>query len=155
MARHYRPGGLGAMIDLYEDEIRDFLGFFHTINTEAYLLERPEQTEYLRSIQMIMRHIIRAAYGYANGIRSALGEPLTTEQPVELESPEEAARSLEEAFRYTEEGLLDKWGMTEEELDKTSMMATWGVPYSLEQMLEHAIVHIMRHKRQIQRILIK
>jgi len=29
----------------------------------------------------------------------------------------------------------------------------WGAVYDLEQLLEHAIVHVLRHRRQIERFL--
>jgi hypothetical protein len=32
-------------------------------------------------------------------------------------------------------------------------VSRWGEPYTVEQMLEHAVVHPMRHRFQLQRIL--
>ena len=39
------------------------------------------------------------------------------------------------------------------EIEKIKMPTPWGTTYTLEQMLEHAIVHILRHRRQIERLL--
>jgi len=33
------------------------------------------------------------------------------------------------------------------------MKTSWGENYDFEQLLEHAIVHILRHRRQIERLL--
>jgi hypothetical protein len=33
------------------------------------------------------------------------------------------------------------------------MDSRWGMRYNLEQMMEHAIVHILRHRRQIERLI--
>jgi hypothetical protein len=43
--------------------------------------------------------------------------------------------------------------MTDEEIMAVSMKVRWGPTYDLEQLLEHAIVHILRHRRQIERFL--
>lgn len=43
-----------------------------------------------------------------------------------------------------------------EEFDQAKKINTkWGQQYDVEQMLEHAIVHILRHRRQIKNALIK
>jgi hypothetical protein len=39
--------------------------------------------------------------------------------------------------------------MTEEEISATLMETHWG-SYNIEMMFEHAIVHILRHRRQIE-----
>jgi hypothetical protein len=30
------------------------------------------------------------------------------------------------------------------------MMTSWGQLYDIEQLMEHAIVHVLRHRRQIE-----
>lgn len=36
--------------------------------------------------------------------------------------------------------------------DSLKIKASWGQVYDIEQMTEHAVVHILRHKRQIEKI---
>jgi hypothetical protein len=31
----------------------------------------------------------------------------------------------------------------------------WGVDYNIDQLFEHAIVHVLRHRRQIEKFLLK
>jgi len=33
-------------------------------------------------------------------------------------------------------------------------MSQWGEPYTVEQMLEHALVHPMRHRIQLERLMV-
>ena len=41
-----------------------------------------------------------------------------------------------------------------EEMDNNKKMTVrWGQQYDAEQLLEHAIVHILKHRRQIQRFI--
>jgi uncharacterized damage-inducible protein DinB len=54
-------------------------------------------------------------------------------------------------LEYTAQTLEGRWEMTDEEIEKIIMQAGWGVTYNLEQLLEHAIVHILRHRRQIEK----
>jgi len=57
------------------------------------------------------------------------------------------------ALNYTAAALEDKWAMSEDESERVTMPTPWGTTYTLEQMLEHAIVHILRHRRQIERLI--
>jgi len=54
---------------------------------------------------------------------------------------------------YTSETLQDKWELTNEEIMKVKMIVRWGPQYDLEQLLEHAVVHILRHRRQIEKFI--
>ncbi|TCD21112.1 hypothetical protein EZ456_19410 [Pedobacter psychrodurus] len=63
---------------------------------------------------------------------------------------------LQEALKYNEEFFSRNPSITVEELDQSRKISTkWGQQYDVEQMLEHAIVHILRHRRQIKNALIK
>jgi hypothetical protein len=41
---------------------------------------------------------------------------------------------------------------TDDGIQSIVIQSGWGVPYDLEQLLEHAIVHILRHRRQIEKL---
>jgi len=45
--------------------------------------------------------------------------------------------------------------MTDEEIESIIIPSRWGVTYNLEQLLEHAIVHILRHRRQIEKFMLQ
>jgi hypothetical protein len=56
---------------------------------------------------------------------------------------------------YTVETLEGRWEYSDEQVSAVCINSRWGVQYDMEQMLEHAIVHILRHRRQIERFLEK
>jgi hypothetical protein len=56
---------------------------------------------------------------------------------------------------YTAETLEGRWEYSDEQVGAVRINSRWGVQYDMEQMLEHAIVHILRHRRQIERFLEK
>jgi hypothetical protein len=58
---------------------------------------------------------------------------------------------LDKMLAYTSETLHDKWEYADEEIMKVKMIVRWGTQYDLEQLLEHAVVHILRHRRQIEK----
>src|SRR5262249_13131791 len=105
-----------------------------------------------RSIQTVMRHVVRAGYGYATMIRAAFGDDATRRE-IPLATPPEVRVQLAEMMAFNEETLADKWELSDEQIQAVEIPARWGPTYDLEQLLEHAIVHVLRHRRQIERFL--
>ena len=57
-------------------------------------------------------------------------------------------------FEYTVETFEDKWHLTYGELMNTIIKTSWST-YDLEAITEHAIVHILRHRLQIEKMVSK
>jgi hypothetical protein len=76
----------------------------------------------------------------------------STRPPRELFSQKESAARLDAMLEYTAQTLEGRWVMSDDEIDNSVIHARWGVTYDLEQLLEHAVVHILRHRRQIERL---
>lgn len=105
-----------------------------------------------RSVQTIMSHVVRSGYGYADYIREQFS--ITSTRPESrLLSRQESLEQLEAALRYTVQTLDGRWEMSDEEINKTVINSRWGVVYNVESLLEHAIVHILRHRRQIEKFI--
>jgi uncharacterized damage-inducible protein DinB len=154
MSKTLRKGGVGAMMDEYERAAADLSTILRRISDEEFERVRDLETqdEGCRSIQTIMHHVVRAGYGYASYIREAFGEePNRPDLP--LGKRQEALDRLEVMLAYTSATLEGKWEMSDEQITSVRMASRWGVVYDLEQLLEHAIVHILRHRRQIERFL--
>lgn len=150
----YRQGPVGALMDEYERAVAEFLSILDGITDEEYQRIRDTKTEDedCRSIQTIMTHVIRAGYGYAGYMRTAWGkEPVIrwSETIPRAQVPVEVRKMLD----YTIETLDSKWNMTEQEATEMKMQVRWGPVYDFEQLFEHAIVHVLRHRRQIGRFL--
>ncbi|HEX7078115.1 MAG TPA: DinB family protein [Candidatus Eisenbacteria bacterium] len=154
MSRIFRRGGVGAMMDEYERAAAELPGLLLRISDEEFERVRDLETpdENCRSIQTVMRHVVRAGYAYASDIRTAFGtETQRTDVPLakRLEVPDRIAAML----AYTAATLEGKWEMPDAEITALKIHTPWGSVYDLEQMLEHAIVHVLRHRRQIERFL--
>jgi uncharacterized damage-inducible protein DinB len=151
--KDFRKGILGALMDEYERAAEDLLQVLSTIDSASYEQVIDENgSEYDRSIQAIMKHVVSSGYGYANYLRKLWSLPITNPS-AELQSRDEAIASVQKVLAYTSETLEDRWTLSEEETDNTTFVVSWGVTYNIEQILEHAVVHILRHRRQLQKIL--
>ncbi|RZL62393.1 MAG: hypothetical protein EOO93_08955 [Pedobacter sp.] len=89
-------------------------------------------------------------------MENAIG--LTTERPARLHFDyiDQHISRLKEAMVYTENVFIQNPNIPLEEFDPSKKInARWGQQYDVEQMMEHAIVHILRHRRQIENALIQ
>src|SRR5712692_3591873 len=99
MAKTYRSGGLGALMDEYERAAAELINLLRTVDEAGFVTEYPQEGENCRSIQKIMRHVARAAYGYVNNIRVAFNVPVIP-LPTNLEDKNESIVCLEKALNY-------------------------------------------------------
>jgi hypothetical protein len=99
--------------------------------------------------------VVSAGYGYACYIRKSRGQAVQFPEKITRQSAREYVNDLEEMFRFT---LSTFDGIRDDELEMHNndkkMLVSWGQLYDIEQLTEHAIVHILRHRRQIERFMI-
>jgi len=106
----------------------------------------------------ILIHVLRSGYGYATWIRDVLGLPKIerTGDPKSLAGREAFLRAFEELREYFVRALEP---LTDGDIDgpvagqpPPHFKSRWGEDYGIEQMLEHAICHHLRHRRQLERM---
>jgi uncharacterized damage-inducible protein DinB len=153
MTKTYRTGPLGALVDEYERAAAELSGILRGIDDADFDLLRDTKTsdEDCRSIQTIMSHVVRSGYGYANRARKALSVPVEDYESRML-SRSESLTQLDSMLAYTARTFDDRWHYTNDQILEIQTHSQWG-PENLEQLLEHAIVHVLRHRRQIDRFL--
>ncbi|HYJ47327.1 MAG TPA: DinB family protein [Pyrinomonadaceae bacterium] len=154
MMKSYRSGAVGALMDEYERAAEELKRLVERIPDEDFVrvVDAETKDEDCRSAQTIMSHVVRAGYGYADYVREQLAIASTRPQP-RLLSREEALEQLEAALGYTTETLEGRWEMSDEEISAIDIHTRWGAHYDLEGLLEHAIVHILRHRRQLEKFI--
>jgi uncharacterized damage-inducible protein DinB len=154
MMKAYCKGAIGALMDEYELAASELMLFVEQISEDQFIRIADTQTkdEDCRSIQTILTHVVRAGYGYADYIRDSFSIA-TTRPATRLFSRQEAVAELDAMVNYAAQTLDGKWEMADEEIEGIAIHSRWGVVYTLEQLLEHAIVHTLRHRRQIERFL--
>lgn len=156
MKRTYRSGAVGALLDEYERAASELLAIIDSINDSEFELVRDPHTsdEHCRSVQTIMSHVVHSGFGYANSIRKACSMP-EEDSTFRILSRSESTAGLVRMMKYTADTLNDKFGFTDDQMMAVKMVNAWGQTYDMEQRLEHAIVHILRHRRQVDRFLLR
>lgn len=150
-------GAVGAILDEYERAIKDLKKVLKTITQEELLaiVDVTTTDEYCRSIQTILAHVVRSGYGYAIYVRKFHGENLDFKEAQFLNSAKEYSKALDKMFDYNVQLFADYPNLALEEFDNDKKVPVrWGQRYDVEQLFEHAIVHILRHRRQIERFLV-
>lgn len=155
MTKTFRQGAIGALLDEYEKAIADLKEVITTIPDEVLtvIVDPHTADENCRSVQTILSHVVSSAYGYATSIYNLKGHPLKRPDKTFHVTVQAYIEDLTNAFDFTVK-VLHRFSDNElEEFDdELKIKAGWGQVYDVEQMAEHAIVHVLRHRRQIERI---
>ncbi len=109
--------------------------------------------ENCKSIHTILSHVVSSGYGYATSIHNLKGHNIQRPDKTFHLTIKEYLADLTNVFIFTENILLNFTDSELEQNDNSLKIKTvWGQLYDIEQLTEHAIVHILRHKRQIEKI---
>jgi len=151
-------GAIGALLDEYEKSIVELKAAISDVSAKDLMeiVDHQTKDKDCRSIQTILSHVVGAGYTYVIEIRKSLGETLAYKDKTLLLSVKEYEMALDEMFVYNEQLFQDYPNIELEAYEANKKMKVrWGQLYDVEQILEHAIVHILRHRRQIERFKIK
>ena len=150
----YRKGAIGSLMDEYEKAAFELKSVLQNVGTDDYLRIVEGESEHCCSIEVIMNHVVRAGYGYSNYIRDAL---LMDANPVEdRKIPQsEIGAEIDKMLAYTAAIFEGERRITDEEMENVYFKTRWEITYNIDQLFEHAIVHVLRHRRQIQKFLLR
>ena len=124
------------------------------VSAEDYSRIVEGESEHCRSIEVIMNHVVRAGYGYSKYIRDALSMDALPVEDRQIPQTE-IGGEIDKMLAYTAEIFEGERQITDEEMENIYFKTRWGVTYNIDQLFEHAIVHILRHRRQIEKFLLK
>lgn len=154
MRESFREGAVGALLDEYERAARQLRRLVAHLSEEdaARVVDAETGDADCRSVQTIMSHVVNAGYGYADLLRRTFSVA-SARPPRSLLSHQESLEQLDAALAYTAETLEGRWLMSHEEMAAAVIQSGWGVRYDVEQLLEHAVLHVLRHRRQIEKFM--
>jgi len=156
MLKTYREGAVGALLDEYERAILDLKKVIKLIpDSSLPEIIDPETTdENCKTVQAILSHVVAAGYGYATSIHNLKGHNAVRPDKTFHSSVNEYLLDLTELFSFTEHVFKEiKDAELEQPDNSLKILSSWGQRYDIEQLTEHAIVHILRHRRQIEKAL--
>lgn len=151
MTKTYRQGAIGALLDEYERALLDLsktISYFSDTALTATINDV--------SVQSILSHVVRSGYAYALYIQKLLGEQNSIPNLIYRKTVSEYQNDLTAFLIFTENVLkIFSDNQLEECNNEKKITTSWGQVYDIEQMMEHAIVHILRHRRQIEKFKIE
>lgn len=151
-----RHGAVGALLDEYARAIKELQKLIETIPGEVLtrIIDPHTHDENCRSVQSILTHVVSAGFGYATSIYNLKGHNAVRPDKVFHREAGAYINDLDKVFAFTEHVFA---GVKDHELEEYNealkIRTSWGQHYDREQLMEHAIVHILRHRRQIAGIL--
>lgn len=147
----YKYNGARSMALLHEKYLKSLLQTWREAKGKNINLPKTDDSDY-QSLDTLLRHILRASRGYMIWICDKLNLP-----DPEIEKVPEAENINREAEMYLTH-LLDKWrlplaNVEEDRFHKPTYTSRWGVEYCIDAMLEHAVMHPIRHEFQIRNLI--
>ena len=154
LARPGLAGAMGALMDEYARAADELCRVVETLPAARFERAVESRDPSTTSLREVCRHVAGAARRYSDYIRKARGLEHVDRfelEPDRLLGPADLRPRLGEALRYTEGALEGLYDASEETVAAIRFEVRWGPVYDPEMLLEHAIVHLLRHRRQIQR----
>ena len=146
-------GSLRAILDEYARALRDLDAVVRPLSQPTFVAHSTFSDKEYPDLRAIMGHVIGAAHVYVDYMDDAISgtDRGRRSRTYGHDTPGQAMDSAWEAFGRMVEflGTIKAYG--DDDLGKTQFVTRWNQRYDLEQMLEHAIVHILRHRRQVER----
>jgi hypothetical protein len=140
--------GAEAMVRLHDSEMRRFFAEWETALSRGVVLPKSEDPD-TASLAHLMRHVLSSACSYMEWICRVLELPDPKLDPVP--EAKDIARLAEESLSK----VLHRWALPLVEVEEDRFFrpgypTRWGLDVCVESMLEHAIVHPMRHRYQLE-----
>ena len=147
----FKSNAVRSCVELHETELNRFYQVWRAFRASGTALPPTSDPNY-ESADHLGGHVLRAARNYLTWIGDTVQRPVTD---VDLDNDTVSVAGKGRAFL---EEVLAAWRrhlalVDDQELTDITRKSRWGVDHTVEQMLEHAVVHPMRHRLQLERLL--
>lgn len=146
-------GWVGALLDEYQKAIEEYKTVLNTLSQAQYTTEINENKadKHCLSAQTVTNHILLSGYGYLYMIAKQFGDlPYERKKEVDVATIQAACKELDALLQHSEERLSHKVNISDADILNNIIKTPWGQNFDIDQMLEHAVMHIIRHRRQIE-----
>ncbi len=147
----YSYAGARAMVILHERHLRSFLATWKRAKAAGVVLPVTTDPSYV-SLEAVLAHVCRAARGYMTWMCDVLDLPDPGIRPAPTADTVEA--DVDEFVEH----LLERWrtplaSVTEDRFEHPEFDSRWKTKYCIDAMLEHAVMHPIRHEFQLAQLL--
>jgi hypothetical protein len=147
----YKSRAVRALVLLHDEHLRRFLVVWKQARAASVTLPQTDDPAYA-SLDTLLRHVMSAARGYMMWMCEVLELP----DPEILVTPDPAALSQDpEAYM---EHVLERWraplqGVGDDRVETPDYPSRWQTRYCIDAMLEHAVMHPIRHAFQLEELI--
>ncbi|MGE5358429.1 MAG: DinB family protein [Bacteroidales bacterium] len=147
----FKSNAVRACVELHEIELRRFYDTWEAFLTSRVPLPKTDDPSYA-SAETLGGHVLRAARNYLTWIGDCVQRPVA-----DVDRDDDRVSVARKGRQFLED-VLAAWrrnlqALEDAELAPQTFKSRWGDDYSIEQMLEHAVVHPMRHRIQLERLM--
>ena len=149
-------GTIKALLAEYKKAVDELIVVIKPLRRNEIIAIKDDETpdQNCRSIQTVLAHVAYAGYGYTTFIENHLGANKHRRARQYFESAEDYINDLNGMFDYCENFFIQHPTLElEEKNHEKKVMTNWGQEYDIEQLMEHAIVHVLKHRGQIERFI--
>ncbi|HPG41503.1 MAG TPA: hypothetical protein PLP19_19315 [bacterium] len=151
--QEYQYKGAQALLQLHERYLRSFLQTWRRASAANIILPQTDDPNY-RSLATLLYHVMRCSRNYMVWICEKLELPDPGIDPAPEPDVIEA-----QADDYLEH-LLSRWrlplaNVPEDRFYDRAYKSRWDVEYCIDAMLEHAVMHPIRHDYQLIKLINK
>jgi len=145
--------GAQALLQLHERYLRSFLHTWRQANAAGVILPQTDVQNYV-SMTTLLYHVLRCARNYMVWICEQLELPHPDIDPTP--EPDVITVQAEQYLKH----VLDKWrlplvNVPEDRFYDRAYKSRWDVEYCIDAMLEHAVMHPIRHEFQLANLMNK
>ena len=149
--RPYKYNGARSMVIMHEQRMQSFLQAWKEAKKINQPLPKTDDPNY-KSLETLLYHVFRAARGYMTW----MCEKLNLADP-EINPPPDLEIIENEADKYLTH-LMERWrtplaDIPIEKFEHGTYTSRWGTDYCIDAMLEHAVMHPIRHEFQLRTLM--
>jgi hypothetical protein len=147
----YRSRAVRALVLLHDEHVRRFLVVWKQAQAASLVLPKTHDPAYA-SLETLLHHVLGAAGGYMTWMCEVLELP-----DPKIRMPPEPTALPAEADSYMEH-VLEKWraplrDVGDDRLETPEYQSEWQSRYCIDSMLEHSVMHPIRHLFQLEELI--
>ena len=157
LAKPGLAGWGGGLMDEYARAAVDFCNVVEAVAPAKFTDDvRPASDPDCVSIRKLCVHVLSSAHGYGSHLLHAMGVEVPPPPPPTIDEnsiklPAAVRPILAQQIRRTEGIVADILKLPEKQQEALVVRPRWALPMQADLLLEHAIVHLLRHRRQVER----
>ncbi|TDE28787.1 DinB family protein [Flavobacterium ranwuense] len=145
---------VSALLAEYKKAIIELQHIIYDISQEdlTFTVDNATKNPDCKSIQTLLSHVVSSGYSYCIYIQNFKDINSIRPEKVNRSSIVDYINDLDNVLKFTQQtfAIIEDDALEERDASK-KIRTTWGQLYDIEQLMEHAIVHILRHRRQIEK----